>query len=413
MPLLLRECRRDDIALRVGVFVPTDFESLLFGGTLAYVQEFLSGLAGGSTVDALLFGLTAEPHRIHQIHERKVGGRPFRFIPLGAFSPPSVVPVRFVFAKALISSRTLIRSSQCNAHYVHNAEGALCLRMVCSDVPIVMHCHGTENTIRRSQHWFARLPAVRMLYESCITRPALHRADGIIVTADAVQYEAFRSRHGIPHSREIMRAPSMVDMGTFKPSEPDLRLLEERLKIVTVGRLQRSKGVSLVIAAAAELKRDGYNVELRVIGQGPYMARLKEIALAEGLGDSVVFTGFLPRSEIAKELRCSHVYASGSEQEGFSVALLEALASGTPAVVTDVGGVREVIAEGITGFVLRGRSVSEMAIAIKAARLGFEDMSRAARAATLPYCRDRIASGIARLIKDVSRSDAGATLRAM
>ena len=80
-----------------------------------------------------------------------------------------------------------------------------------------------------------------------------------------------------------------------------------------------------------------------IIGDGPQRRELEALACRSGLSDSIRFTGSLSPAEVARWMRRSELFVLPSREEGQGVAMLEALASGTPCVASKVGGIPEVL----------------------------------------------------------------------
>ncbi|RZT28313.1 alpha-1,6-mannosyltransferase [Kribbella sp. VKM Ac-2569] len=139
----------------------------------------------------------------------------------------------------------------------------------------------------------------------------------------------------------LVRIPLGVDLDTFHPSlgEP---ADDGVLKLVHAGRLSREKSPHLAVATAAELHRRGVNVRMDVYGTGPHLDELIEIA-----GDApVTFHGYVDgRRTLAKHLAEADIALSVCPGETFGLAVLEALAAGTPVVTANTGGARELVNE--------------------------------------------------------------------
>lgn len=159
---------------------------------------------------------------------------------------------------------------------------------------------------------------------------------------------------------KLVRVPLGVDLETFRPSQgyPED---DGVLKLVYVGRLSREKSPQLAVAAAVELHRRGIPVRLDLFGTGPHVSELQRLA-----GDAPVrFRGYLDsRDEIAERLAAADIALSVCPAETFGLAVLEALACGTPVVTADRGGAHELVdarsgeageatADGIADAVLR------------------------------------------------------------
>ncbi|HSN42675.1 MAG TPA: glycosyltransferase [Propionibacteriaceae bacterium] len=133
--------------------------------------------------------------------------------------------------------------------------------------------------------------------------------------------------------------PLGVDLETFRPDvgHPDD---DGVLKLCYVGRMSREKSPQLGVSAAVELHRRGVNLRLDMYGVGPDLDELKQMA-----GDAPVkFHGFVKgRDEVAKRFAASDISLSVCPAETFGLAVLEALACGTPVVTSNRGGAHELV----------------------------------------------------------------------
>jgi phosphatidylinositol alpha-1,6-mannosyltransferase len=150
-----------------------------------------------------------------------------------------------------------------------------------------------------------------------------------------------------------------VDTDSFKPAHriPD----EGPLKLLCVGRLIERKGQRHLIEAVKRLADEGVDVKLDLVGTGDARSANEAQAARLGLGDRVRFMGYVPREEIARHYAAAHVFVLPSYNEGMSVALLEAMASGLPVLVTPTGGTMELVSSGINGFIVNWSDVDQLA----------------------------------------------------
>ena len=131
--------------------------------------------------------------------------------------------------------------------------------------------------------------------------------------------------------------------------------LDNKHVLHPVGRLdsrERYKGHDRVIAAIPELLANGYDIHYLIVGEGDDHKRRLE-ALADGmkLRDRVHFLGTLGLSELVETYRAADLFVLPSTGEGFGIAFLEAMASGTPAVGLDVAGAKDALADGELGAI--------------------------------------------------------------
>ena len=156
-------------------------------------------------------------------------------------------------------------------------------------------------------------------------------------------------------------------------------------RATTVGRLDPIKDQSTMLRAVRLVINELPDFQLDIVGDGPSRAELVAECEALGLRDRVRFHGY--QADVARYLAAADVFVMSSASEGVPLALLEAMATGLPAVATDVGGMREVIVAGETGMLVPARSPGELARAIVAI-------------ASDPALRDRMGSAARRRVVD-------------
>lgn len=170
-----------------------------------------------------------------------------------------------------------------------------------------------------------------------LNRVLARRFDRIVVTSRFSQHEFSDAadRVGTP----VHRIPLGVDLGAFTPAAVP-RSPGGELRLVHVGRLSREKSPHLAVATAVELHRRGEAVRLDVYGGGPHHGELVDLAGSA----PVVFHGHLAdRDELARRIGAADIALSVCPGETFGLAVLEALACGTPVVTAHQGGARELV----------------------------------------------------------------------
>jgi alpha-1,6-mannosyltransferase len=142
-------------------------------------------------------------------------------------------------------------------------------------------------------------------------------------------------------SAQLVTVPLGVDLDTFQPAS-ERRAPDTVIRLIHAGRMSREKYPQLAIAAAVELHGRGVPVELVVAGTGPHLPWLRRLA-----GDAPVrFLGYVDgRHELARLYGEADISLSVAPTETFGLAVLEALACGTPVVTADRGGARELVDE--------------------------------------------------------------------
>ena len=160
--------------------------------------------------------------------------------------------------------------------------------------------------------------------------------------------------------------------------------LEASATICVVSRLLRYKRVDLIIEAFARLVHDGRDLTMRIIGQGPEEAALREQATRLGVSDRVQLIGHVAgHRDVLRHISSSTLFVTASSVEGFGIVVTEAMALGVPYVASDIPTFVEVTKEGIGGLLFRsgdaghlaatiGRLLDDEALRAQSSRAGLE-----------------------------------------
>lgn len=236
--------------------------------------------------------------------------------------------------------------------------------------------------------WVAGTPGARAL----LARAARH-----VVLSGAIRDEALAA--GLPAER-LVPIPNGVDLAAWSADAPPARLPwpPDAPVVLFLGRLAVQKRVDVLLDAFARVLERVPAARLALAGEGPLRRALEERARALGLGDRAAFLG--QRDDVLALHRAARVVALPSEGEGLSNVLLEALASGTAVVTTDVPGVREVVTPDADALLVPPRDAAALAQALARAledpalreRLAAAGRARVAAAFDLERVADRYAA---------------------
>ena len=128
-----------------------------------------------------------------------------------------------------------------------------------------------------------------------------------------------------------------------------------------VSRLEHIKGMDLVIPAFAEVRRRFPDVRLLVVGDGSLRGSMEQQAQELGCADAVTWAGRQPQESLPQYYGEMDIVLMPSRSEGFGLTAIEAMACGCVVVASDVGGLPEVVRDGICGFLHRTEDVADMA----------------------------------------------------
>lgn len=191
-------------------------------------------------------------------------------------------------------------------------------------VPAVVTVHG------RDVNWTLRQPRIRPL-----ALAALRGAAAVVAVSNSLAREL--ACEGI--AAQVV--PNGVEEAFMAPAPPTLRADPEPV-IITVGNLVPGKGHEEMLRALSSLaprRRFRY----RVVGGGPLARQLQGLGRRLGLESRVDWVGPLPHTQIPRALSGAHIFALSSQQEGFGIACLEAMAMGLPVVVAGTAGIADLL----------------------------------------------------------------------
>jgi glycosyltransferase involved in cell wall biosynthesis len=158
----------------------------------------------------------------------------------------------------------------------------------------------------------------------------------------------------------------------------------ESLRLVNIGRLSEQKGQLLLVEAAAQLRRQGFDFELVIVGDGPLRGEIEHLINQLGLQDQVRITGYLSNGRVFEELVAARALVLPSFAEGLPSVIMEALALGRPVISTYIAGIPELIEPGVSGWLIPAGAVEPlvdaMAEVLSADPAELERMGRAGAA---------------------------------
>jgi sugar transferase (PEP-CTERM/EpsH1 system associated) len=280
-------------------------------------------------------------------------------VPVDVIGTAGSVPVR------ILRLARYLRRVRPNVVHTHNPQahlhGAIAARL--ARVPAVVHTkHGREYMERPALAWASRLASG-------------WTSRFVAVSMDAASVA--REIEGVPAGNvHVIHNGIDPDLFAVRPPRPALT----PRRAVIVGRLSPVKDHATLLRAARRVVDATPTFELDIVGDGPLRVELEALRDLLGLRDRVHFHGY--HADVSAFLAAADFFVLSSVSEGVSIALLEAMASGLPTVATDVGGNREVVVSGETGYLVPSRAHDVLAavmLRIQSDDASLERMGRAAR----------------------------------
>jgi len=178
-------------------------------------------------------------------------------------------------------------------------------------------------------------------------------------------------RERIASEEKIVKIYSGIELDLFRPVSKDRKnkirkkwnLKQNAPVIGIVSKLWEGKGHVVLIEAFKALRKEIEDAVLVIVGEGLLYDKLVGVVNGNGLRDSVLFTGF--QMDVSEIIATFDVAVLPSFFEGMGRVLLEAMAMGKPVVASRVGGIPDLVEDGVNGLLVRPGNVKELADALK------------------------------------------------
>lgn len=195
-------------------------------------------------------------------------------------------------------------------------------------------------------------------HKSKLVRRLISKVDSVIAISE---FTKDRFLSWAPVARESVHLlPNAIDIARYgtAPKNPvlmDRYGLHDKRVIMTMGRIsadERYKGFDEIIDLLPEIAADVPDLVYMIVGDGDDRPRLEKKVIERGLGNRVIFTGFIPEAEKADHYRVADAYVMPSSGEGFGFVFLEAMACGVPTVASATDGSKEAVRDGTLGLLV-------------------------------------------------------------
>lgn len=252
----------------------------------------------------------------------------------------------FYFAEAVLVARDL---EDADVGHIHNhaPDGCGTVTLLASRLAGTTYSltlHGPDIFVE-PQRWRLGEKIDRAEFVACISHFA--RSQAMISAGDDATDHLHIVHCGIEPDRYAVRAHAGIGR-----------------RLLFVGRLARVKGWGVLIESIALIRDSVADVHLTIVGDGPDRAVIEAEIHRRGLDQHITLVGYQTESEVAHHLSETDVFVLPSFAEGVPVVLMEAMASGVPAVTTRIAGIPELIADGSEGTLVAPGDVRAFAAAV-------------------------------------------------
>jgi len=223
---------------------------------------------------------------------------------------------------------------------------------------------GLRPVLIRTEHTFHETDKLRQAFNHLVFGGCFDATIGVCetITARHRRLDPLRRRRYRTVANAIEAAAPTLSRSQARAS---LGIPDDVRVVMNLGNLREAKGQDVLIEAFGRLAPFPHDTRLVVIGEGPLRASLVHRAEQCGVGSLLLLTGHRP--DAADLLVAADLVVQSSVREGMPVSLLEAARSARPIVATDVGGTREFIEDGVTGWLVPAGDPGRLADAMRQA----------------------------------------------
>ena len=215
------------------------------------------------------------------------------------------------------------------------------------DIPVVATIHATESGRNSGIHDESQR------YVNDTEWMLTYEATEVIVNSDFMKGHV-QGLFGLPYDK-INVVPNGINLNNFQGIDRDYDFRRNYARdneklILYMGRLVYEKGIQDLIGAMPKILEHYNDAKLVIAGKGGMMDELKQEAWNIGVADKVCFAGYMNGKNVQKLYKCADVAVFPSTYEPFGIVALEAMLAGVPTVVSDVGGLNEIVDHGVNGM---------------------------------------------------------------
>ena len=306
---------------------------------------------GGSGVVATELGIMMA-NRGHEMHYI-TSSKPFRFldahpkiqfheVKIDGYSVFKYPPYDIALANRIAQVIESENLDLLHVHYAvpHAVSAALGKDMAGSTIGVITTLHGTDVTILGED------PGLRNT-----VRYGINKSTITTTVSESLRQETIEL---IQPDKDIQTIYNFIDERKYFPIDPgnlkkELGIRADEKVIIHISNFRKIKRIPDIIESFKEIS-SVIEAKLLLVGDGPEKFDMMELVAELGIEDKVIFTG--KRDDLPELLAISDVMFHLSEKEAFGLVLLEALACGVPCIATNVGGIPEVIEDGVNGFLV-------------------------------------------------------------
>ena len=323
--------------------------------------EYPPRIVGGISrvVYDLSHGIAKKGHEVHVITCWETGNKEYEEVGnvfVHRVQTCGVNTVNFVdwvlqlnFAMVECATRLVNNVGNFDVVHAHDWLVAFCAKTIkgAFGIPVVSTIHATEH----GRNWGIHNEVQR--YINNVEQWFVDESDQVIVNSGYMKEEV-KEIFSIKNEN-LSVIPNGIDVDKFKNVDRDIEFrrqyaLDDEKIVFFVGRIVNEKGIHVLIDSVPKILEAYPNTKFVIVGKGPQLDFLKWKVSSLGIAEKIIFTGYVKDEDLAKLYKCVDVAVFPSLYEPFGIVALEGMVAGLPVVVTDVGGLSDIIEHEVDGM---------------------------------------------------------------
>lgn len=287
------------------------------------------------------------------------GWKVFGILPIRSFFRPESIFFTVPYSWFLLRLIKEFSIDIVHAHFAYPAGFAGLLAKKAAEKPLVVTLHGVDIITEPSINYGIRL---KKAYNRMVEK-VVACADKVFAASTFVYQEALNA--GCEQERLVL-LPNGVDMRRFHPQINGTLMaralgIEKQPVVFTLRAHEPKNGIEYLIRAIPQVVKEIPEVIFVIGGDGPLRTFHEALARKLNIDKSCIFVGRIPQRELPYYYSASDVFVIPSVTEAFGIVTVEAMACSKPVIGTNVGGIRDIVRDGTSGFLVRPKESNDIA----------------------------------------------------
>jgi len=210
------------------------------------------------------------------------------------------------------------------------------------------------------------LKDIPMWFKGRVEDREIFKASDLIVCVSSILADQVKKE--FPKFKEkVVVVDNGVEVKRFKVQDSRLKAKKNRpIGLLYIGRIDREKGIEILLKAFSILCRKSYTLHLNLVGFGPHLGEFRNLSKRLGIDDVVTFVGEVSNDQTPKYYKQADIFILPSlRQEGFPMVLAEAMAASLPIIASSIGGIPSAVKNNTNGLLVKPKSVESLSKALE------------------------------------------------